>query len=578
MLWQFPETEVDSAAVKSVAAEFSLHPIAAELLVRRGHSTLDLAQAFLGGGIGDLPDPSLLMGMDAAIERLARAVRQRERIVAYGDYDVDGVTSTALLLRFVRALGGTIEAYIPNRLSEGYGLNRAAVELLAAQGTRLLVTLDCGVTQVAEVDRAVQLGMDVVVVDHHQVSPELPRAVAILNPQQPGCSFPQRHLCAAGVTFFLLVGLRRTLRQEGYFENRPEPRLREELDLVALATIADVVPLTSVNRLLVRAGLTELARGARPGLRALRLVADLPSSGELTSGQVAFRLAPRLNAAGRLEDAGRALKLLLAESDAEAGPLAQALDRANRERQAVEARILVEALAKLPANLPEALVLSSPEWHAGVVGIVASRLVERTGRPSLVLAIEGDEAKGSGRSIPGFNLHQALVTQAPLLTRFGGHAAAAGLALRTENLEALRQGLCGVVRARLGPESLGPRCRIDARIASHEVDSRLATDLERLRPFGSGNPEPVFALFGVQGEGRTLASRTKQGESHLKCRVALAKGALDGIGFGMGSELPVLAGPFDAAFHLELDDWQGQQRLQMRLKAVRVAAAAAVAA
>jgi len=578
VLWQFPEKDVDAAAVKAIATEFSLHPVAAELLVRRGHTTPELAQAFLGGSLGDLPDPSLLMGMDAAIERVARALRGGERIVAYGDYDVDGVTSTALLVRFVRALGGTIEAYIPNRLTEGYGLNRAAVELLAAQGTRLLVTLDCGVTQVAEVDRAVQLGMDVVVVDHHQVSPELPRAVAILNPQQPGCAFPQRHLCAAGVTFFLLVGLRRSLRAQGFFENRPEPRLREELDLVALATIADVVPLTNVNRLLVREGLKELARGARPGLRALRLVADLPSSGELTSGQVAFRLAPRLNAAGRIDDAGRALKLLLAESDAEAGPLAQALDRSNRERQAVEARILAQALAALPEPLTDAIVLASPEWHAGVVGIVASRLVERTGRPSLVLAIEGDEAKGSGRSIPGFNLHQALVAQSALLTRFGGHAAAAGLALRTENLDSLRHGLCAEVRARLGPEALGPRCRIDARIASQAVDSRLASDLERLRPFGSGNPEPVFALFGIHGEGRALASRFKQGESHLKLRVALARGAVEGIGFGLGAELPVLAGPFDAAFHLELDEWQGQQRLQMRLKAVRVAEAAAAAA
>lgn len=573
MRWQLPTKDLDAAAVRAVASELSIHAVAAEILVRRGHDTPALAAAFLGGDLRDLPDPSLLMGMDAAVERLSRAIRGRERIVAYGDYDVDGVSSIALLVRFVRVIGGTIDSYIPNRMTEGYGLNRTAVETLAGQGVKLLVTLDCGVTQVAEVERAAQLGMDVVVVDHHQVSPELPRAVAILNPQQPGCAFPHRSLCAAGVTFFLLAGLRRKLRAEGFFENRPEPRLRDDLDLVALATIADVVPLTGVNRLLVREGLKDLARGARPGIRALKAVAELSPGGELTCGQVAFRLGPRLNAAGRMDDAGRSLALLLAETDSEAAPLAQALDRANRERQDVEARILDQALRALEAEaLDSAVLLASDQWHPGVVGIVASRLVERTGRPSFVLAIDGDEAKGSGRSIPGFNLHQALVSQAALLTRYGGHAAAAGVTLQTANIAALRAALCASVREKLQPEELGPRCRVDACLSPEVVDERLANDLARLQPFGAGNPEPVFALFGMRGEGRVLPSKRKIGEAHLKLRVALGQGAIDGIGFGMGSELATLGAPFDAAFHLELDEWQGRQRLQLRLKALRAAA------
>ena len=579
MRWLLPDSALDAAAVRAVAGELSVHPLVAEILVRRGHATPSAAAAFLGGELRDLPDPSLLMGMDAAVERLARAIRGKEAIVAYGDYAVDGVSSTALLTSFVRAVGGTVRPYLPNRLTEGYGLNRTAVEALAGQGTKLLVTLDCGVTQVEEVDRAVALGMDVVVVDHHQVSPELPRAVAILNPQQPGCAFPHRHLCAAGVTFFLLAGLRRKLRSEGFFETRPEPRLRDDLDLVALATIADVVPLTGVNRLLVKHGLIELARGSRPGLRALKLVADLPATGDLNCGQVAFRLAPRLNAAGRMDDAGRALKLLLAESDAEAAPLARELDAANRERQTLEGRILDEAVKMLSAQgtspgapLDDALVLASPDWHAGVVGIVASRLVERTGRPSLILAISGDEAKGSGRSVPGFNLHEGLIASADLLTRFGGHTAAAGLALPTANIEALRQRLGHQVRAKLTPEELGPRCRIDALVDAGALDERLALDLAKLRPFGSGNPEPVFASFGLRGEGRTLASKRKVGETHLKLRVTQGKGSLEGIGFGLGGDLPVLREAFDAAFHLELDEWQGRQRLQLRLKTLRPAA------
>ena len=266
---------------------------------------------------------------------------------------------------------------------------------------------------------------------------------------------------------------------------------------------------------------------------------------------------------------------MLAESDAEATPLAQALDRSNRQRQDVEALILDQALKALPeaGALGPAVVLASEDWHAGVVGIVASRLVERTGRPSLVLATEGDESKGSGRSIPGFNLHRALVEHETLLLRFGGHAAAAGLTLKTEQIPALRAGLCAAVQAQLGAEQLGPRCRIDARVSADALDRSLAEDLARLQPFGSGNPEPVFALFGVRGEGRLLASRRKEGESHLKLKVGLGIGALDGIGFGMGGDLGVVGGgAFDAAFHLELDEWQGRSRLQLRLKALRAAA------
>ncbi|HUB09176.1 MAG TPA: DHH family phosphoesterase, partial [Myxococcales bacterium] len=368
MRWILPgrTAEGDAAreAARDIATRLGIHPLAAELLCRRGHGDPDRAHEFLHGGLGDLPDPFRLHDMDKAVERLAGAVARRERIVAYGDYDVDGVTSTAQLVLFLRAIGADVGWYVPHRLREGYGLNREAVARLAAEGARLVVTLDSGVTAVSEVDQACALGVDVVIVDHHQVSPELPRAVAILNPQQPGCAFPDKQLCAAGVTFFLLMALRKRLREAGFFVGRAEPNLRGLLDLVALGTIADVVPLVGANRLLVRAGLLEIARGQRPGLRALGEVAGLAPARALTAGQVAFKLAPRLNAAGRMDGAGRAVDLLLTESADEAARIARDLDDENRRRRDVEAAILDAALAQTKDRLaaeapPRGLVLAA---------------------------------------------------------------------------------------------------------------------------------------------------------------------------------------------------------------------------
>jgi single-stranded-DNA-specific exonuclease len=559
------EARADGEGAARLAGALDLHPLAARVLAARGHADPAAAEAFLAARLQDLPDPFAMKGMDAAVARLVRAVEEGERIACYGDYDVDGVTSTTLLAGLLRASGADVVTYVPHRLVEGYGLNLAAVEKLAAQGVRLLVTLDCGITSAPEVRAATALGLDAVVVDHHTVPVELPAAAAILNPHQPGCGYPSKDLAAVGVTFALAMALRKALRARGRFgERRPEPNLKDALDLVALGTIADVVPLVGANRILVRTGLEVLATSRRPGLRALKRVAGIAEGAPVAAGQVGFRLAPRINAAGRLDDAGRGVRLLLSADPAEAEALAAELDRENQARQEIERRILAEAIEDAGARVREGargLVLARDGWHAGVIGIVASRIVERFHRPAVLVALADEGGKGSGRSIEGFHLHDALSACAPHLARFGGHRHAAGLTVDRARLPAFRAAFEAHAAERLSDEDLVPRCRIDGWVEHGEVTERAADDLARLGPFGAGHPEPVFALRGAPTRARTVGANG----AHLKLGLA----GLDAIGFGMGDRIAACGGPLDAAFSIGFDEWDGRRRLQLKLRDVR---------
>ncbi|WP_049760203.1 single-stranded-DNA-specific exonuclease RecJ [Anaeromyxobacter dehalogenans] len=562
------EAAVDAARAAELAAALGLHPLAARVLAARGHADPAEAEAFLAARLADLPDPFRMKGMEAAVERIARALEGGERIACYGDYDVDGVTSTALLCGFLRAAGADVVTYTPHRLVEGYGLNGDAVRSLAAQGVRLLVTLDCGITSVDEVRVAAGLGVDTVVVDHHTVPVELPAAAAILNPHQPGCAYPSKDLAAVGVTFALAMALRRRLRERGRFgPARPEPNLKEVLDLVALGTVADVVPLVGANRILVRWGLEQLATSRRPGVRALKRVAGIADGTPVTAGQVGFRLAPRINAAGRLDDAGRGVRLLLSGDAAAAQALADELDRENQARQEIERRILEQALADAGARVAagaRGLVLARDGWHAGVVGIVASRVVERFHRPAVLVALEDGAGKGSGRSIEGFHLYDALAACSGHLARFGGHRHAAGVTVERAQVEPFRAAFEAHAAATIADEDLVPRCRIDGWVGDAEVTEDAAEGLARLGPFGAGHPEPVFALRGAAARARTVGA----GGAHLK--LALGRG-LDAIGFGMGDRAPACGGPVDAAFTIGFDEWDGTRRLQLKLKDLRPA-------
>jgi single-stranded-DNA-specific exonuclease len=557
---------VDLGAAARLAGALRLHPLAARVLAARGHADPGTAGPFLEARLADLPDPFLMKGMSGAVARIARAVGSGERIACYGDYDVDGVTSTVLLAGFLRAAGGDVVTYTPHRLAEGYGLNHGAVVKLAAQGVKLLVTLDCGITSVDEVRGAKAGGLETVVVDHHTVPVELPQAAAILNPHQPGCGYPSKELAAVGVTFALVMALRKALREAGRFgADRPEPNLREALDLVALGTVADVVPLVGANRILVKWGLEELARTKRPGLQALKRVAGIADGTPIGAGQVGFRLAPRINAAGRLDDAGRGVRLLLTGDPREATALADELDRENQARQEIERAILDEAVGDAAARVKtgaRGLVLHRPGWHPGVIGIVASRIVERFHRPTILVGELDGVGKGSGRSIEGFHLYDAIASCAGHLTRFGGHKHAAGITIDPGAIPRFREAFEAVANGSLTADDLVPRCRIDGWIEAGDVGERAATDLAKLAPFGAGHPEPVWALRGAAARARTIGAEGR----HLKLQLG---GGVDTIGFGMGDRLATCAGEVEAAFTIGFDDWDGVRRLQLKLKDLR---------
>ncbi len=540
-----------------------LHPLVVSILAERGYATEEQVRGFLAPALAGMIDPMLLSGMDRAVERLLKARRLGEQVCVYGDYDVDGITGTALLVSFLRAAGFTCGYFIPNRFDEGYGINAAAVEAIAASGAKLMVSVDCGITAVEEAERCRQLGMDLIIVDHHTPREVLPDACAVLNPLQPGCQYPFKSLAGVGVAFNLLVALRSALRTDGACRDFPLPDLREWLDLVALGTIADVVPLSDQNRIYVTQGLKRLADSPRPGIQALKKVAGI-GAGPVSCGQVGFRLAPRLNAAGRMESAVPGVDLLMSTRLDESMVIASDLDAANAERQSVERRILEEAIAMVEASGGGAgrcsIVLASAGWHQGVIGIVASRLVERYHRPTFLIALAEDgQGKGSGRSIPGFHLLDALTACTEHLERFGGHRYAAGITIAGDHIDRFSAAFEGVASSLLSADDLRPRLAIDAEVSPDEVTPDLAGALKRLEPFGMGNPEPVLLMRRM-----TVSGRRVVGTGHLKLLLTRDGYRFDAIAFNQADREG--GGLIDIAFFPEMNEWNGSSRLQLRIR------------
>ncbi len=543
----------DFAAAARLGAELGCSHVVAQVLVRRGLGDVADAREFLAA---DVSHPlSAFGGLAAAAERITGHIARRSRITVHGDYDVDGICSTAILVRALRTLGADVDWYLPSRIDDGYGLALATVEKLAARGTQLLVTVDCAVTAVEEVAAARALGLDVVVTDHHA-----PRAdgalpdVPLVHPRLGG--YPCPDLCAAGVAFKLAQAL---LTASG-----EDPALVEEdLDLVALATVADVVPLAGENRRLVRAGLRALARTRKVGLVALMDVARVDPSG-LDEAAIGFRLGPRLNAAGRLYRADAGLELLLTEDADRARAVAAELDAVNAERRDVETRIRFEAEALVTDD--PALVLAAEGWHPGVIGIVASRIAERHHRPAVLIALDGEEGSGSGRSIKAFDLLGGLTAASRHLERYGGHRAAAGLTIRAEHVDAFRAAFVAHAAAVLTPEDLVPEIRVDAVAQGDALSLGLAEELGQLAPFGMGNPAVSLLVPAAQlsdpraiGEGRHVAFTLSAGGARSRC-----------VAFGGGSSLPVDDGtPADAAVRLEIDRWNGTVSPKLVLRHAR---------
>ncbi len=548
-----------------LAGDLGLCSTTARILLGRGIDTVEAGRQFLAPALSTMSDPFLLKGMQAAVERVMRAREAGENVCIYGDYDVDGISGTALLVSFLRRVGLVCRYFIPNRFDDGYGLNQEALQRIIDSGATLIISVDCGITSVKEAAFCRQAGVDLIILDHHTPGENIPEAAAVVNPLQHGCSYPFKMLAGVGVAFNLLVALRSRMRQEEHFAAGEEPDLREWLDLVALGTIADVVPLVGQNRMYAFFGLQKLENSSRPGITALKKVAGITDT--VTCGQVGFRLAPRLNAAGRMESAVPGVELLLGADAEECSIVADELDTANGERQNVERTILEEAVALVDGggNYPacKSIVLASSAWHQGVIGIVASRLVERYHRPTIMIAIdEQGNAKGSGRSIPGFHLLEALTACSEHLERFGGHRYAAGVGLQAEAIDAFAAAFEVAASRILGDSELVPTLDVDCDVRPADVDEALVHELKRLEPFGAGNPEPTLLMRGV-----TVVERRTVGDGHLKLRVAAAGQIFSAIAFRQAAYST--DGMLDIAFFPELNVWNNSTTLQLRIKAIR---------
>jgi single-stranded-DNA-specific exonuclease len=488
MIWKIlPFNEESFELVKNL----DVHPIVGQLLLNRGITDPKKAEKFLFPSLNDLPNPFIMKGMERAVKRVIKAIFSREKITIYGDYDVDGITSIALIKKFFSELGIQVDHYIPKRIEEGYGLNAEAIKSIASRGTKLLITVDCGITNVDEVALANSLGLEVIIIDHHEVPDRLPEAT-ILNPLQKDCPFHFKELAAVGVVFLFLMALRKSLREMGFFKGHPQPNLKRYLDLVALGTVGDVVPVIGENRLFIYFGLQELQNPKRPGLKALMEKAGLPK-GPFSYEEVAFRITPRLNAGGRMQKEEVPLRLLLSEDEEEALKLASELEEANSLRQALQERIYSEARQMaLQMSEEPALILASETWHEGVIGIVASKLVEEFYKPTILIALNGDRGKGSGRGIPEVHLRELLKRCENHLMGFGGHKGAAGFKIKRDELEAFILSFKEALKDQLGERCPSPSLIIDMALSLKEITPSLMEGIERLMPFGPGNPVPLF--------------------------------------------------------------------------------------
>jgi single-stranded-DNA-specific exonuclease len=520
------------------------------------------ADRFVARKLAALPDPASMTDMDRATDRVAQACEADETIIVHGDYDVDGVVSTTLLVDFLRRSGvSRVEPSLPHRMHDGYGITAAHIDGFADAGCQLLLTADCGATAHEALERAAERGMDVVVFDHHRLSATLPPAVAVVDPVRDGDDSPHSGLCAAGVAFMALADLRRKLRAAGRFDRRPEPNLKHYLDLVALATIADMVPLTGTNRLLVHHGLGELARRRRPGLAALLEVSDVAVDAPIDASTCGFRLGPRINAAGRLDDPRIALDLLMERDRAAASMLARNLDQLNQRRRQLEELVMSEALTQLERmdDSARGVALLGEGWHKGVLGIVASRVVQRYHRPAAVLAADGDSATGSARSIRGVDLVEALGRGAHMLQRYGGHKAAAGLSLEIDRFDAFQQWFNHEAFQDLPDSAWMPRLEVDAELDVDEVDETLCRQLEPLGPHGKGNPEPRFLARDVPVRAVRQARR-----GTLQLTVGDRPG-IPAVAFGLGIPVADIGRRIDLVYSFGMRRFRGVDSLQIRV-------------
>ncbi len=560
-LWQLrtPKPEL----TKEIAEALALPPLIATSLAVRQITSLSQARDFLHSRLRNLPSPSSLPDLNEAVARIVSALEQGEQIAVYGDYDVDGITAAALLIHFLSRLGGNVCWYIPHRIKEGYGLNAAALRRLHNQGATLVITVDCGSSDHEAVQLACDLGLDVIVTDHHQPPDSLPQANALVNPKRLEDKQGLRDLAGVGVAFYLATAVRAHYRRSGRWTTSDQPNLKEYLDLVALGTLADMAPLSSTNRILAGVGLGELSRTLRCGLQALKEICGLEKN-QVSDWDVLFRLGPRLNAPGRLGNGEVALRLLLSNDLTEARSLAHELDQLNRQRRSVEEELLAETLARIEADrsLQESssLVLFSSGWHKGLLGLVASRLVERFNKPAILLTQLDQVLEGSGRSVSTFDLYQALESCSKHLIRFGGHRLAAGLALKQEQISEFREAFEKRVRKEVPQAPRRRTLKVDAVARLEEITPELMAHIEQMQPFGVANPEPIFYCQDFHVDNLAALKGC-----HLQVRLRQGNVRLTAIGFNLleSSQLP--PPPEKLLFSPRWNHWQGERRIQLHI-------------
>lgn len=550
----------DKDATASLQKALNIHTIICRLLCNRGLTDFDLAKNFFRPQLSQLHDPWLMKDMHKAVDRILAAFDKKEKILVFGDYDVDGTTSVAAMYSFLKKFYTELDFYIPHRYREGYGVSKAGIEYAIENGFTLIISLDCGIKSVELIRYAKEKGIDFIVCDHHLPDAELPPAVALLNPKQADCNYPYKELCGCGVGFKLMTALAEKM-------NLPPESVYGYLDLVATAIAADIVPMTDENRVLAFYGLKKANENPNNGIRALSQLSGLQR--ELLIHNLVFMIAPRVNAAGRMDDARKAVQMFVATSYEEALHYAQMLVSDNLERKEADISITKEAL-ELIASTDEwesrkSIVLFQEHWHKGVVGIVASRLIEHYHRPTIILTRSGEYAAGSARSVPGFNLYEAVHACREHLLGYGGHFAAAGMTLEIDKVDAFRNKFEEVIAATISPDLLTPEIVIHSEISFKDITPAFYNIISQMEPFGPENPQPVFVARRVIDTGFSKIVK----EEHLRFVLRQNNITLTGIGFGMASKYPLLSRPIDIVFKIDENEWQGQKSLQMKVIDVR---------
>ena len=556
--------EANSAKVAGLQTALKIHPILCELLVQRGIEDFDKAKQFFRPALSDLHDPWLMKDMDKAVTRITKAFDENESIMVFGDYDVDGTTSVATLYQFLKDIHPTIDFYIPHRYREGYGVSKMGIDHAKATGISLIISVDCGIKSTELITYAKSLGIDFIICDHHLPDPILPPAVAILNAKQIDCGYPYKELCGCGVVFKLISAL-----AQAY--NLPDSSYLQYLDLVATAIAADIVPLTDENRTMAYFGLEKVNEHPSHGILALLELAK--QNRPIRISNLVFAVAPRINAAGRMDDAKKAVQLFIEKTYQGALDVASLLQQDNLDRREADSSISEEAFAEIendPAHLnKKSTVVFQPHWHKGVVGIVASRLIERHYKPTIVLTQNGDIVSGSARSVQGFNLYEALHACREHLLGYGGHFAAAGMTLNIDQLDAFKEAFEKAVAERITPEQMVPEIAINAQLPLDQISMQFFQIIAQMEPFGPDNMRPIFIAKNVRDTGYSKLVK----EAHISFNLTQGNNSVRGIGYNMPDKISIVKSgqPFDVVFQLQLNEWQGTQSVQIQVMDLKAA-------